>query len=349
MHTHIVDFIRIERKMKSTSARKALTIILLVALLFVLIVFCVVYIWSIKSSDTQKTVPKEKYKDTTNTDITTEHIHLHNDHTEAPVTKSTTEQLTTTTATTTMTTTTESGPGYKIMLSGRRQASSGKVLIEHEGETSFVCSDDFDNADAKVVCRELGYKNGRSYNLMESFPYNRYTENEPILSHLNCVGNEAKIKDCDGFRLGNVTSCTWFAAVLCYTDKPYELRLVNGIMPDSGMVEMKVGGEWGTLCAIRNFDDDVADILCRSMNFTGGLALDRGMLGEVRTSKVWLPYISCSEGAEIKQSIFECSIILNTENILVDRIDHRNNRYINEYMACLSKPNSYVPAVHCLI
>ncbi|XP_053374719.1 neurotrypsin-like [Mercenaria mercenaria] len=326
--------------MDSTSVRKVLTIILLVALLFVLIVFCVVYIWSIKSPDSRETVPNEKYKDTTNTDITTEHIHLHHDPTKAPVTQSTTEQLTTTT---------ESGPGYKIKLSGNRQASSGKVLIEHEGETGFVCSDDFDNADAKVVCRELGYKKGLSYNLMESFPYSRYTENEPMLSHLNCIGNEAKIKDCDGFRIGNVTSCSWFAAVLCYNDKPYELRLVNGIMPDSGMVEMKVGGEWGTLCAIRNFDDDVADILCRSMNFTGGLALDRGMLGEVRTSKVWLPYISCSEGAEIKQSIFECSLILNTENILVDRIDHRNNRYNNEYRACLSKPNSYASTVHCLI
>ncbi|XP_060581617.1 scavenger receptor cysteine-rich type 1 protein M160-like [Ruditapes philippinarum] len=184
---------------------------------------------------------------------------------------------------------------------------------------------------------------------MASFPYSRYTEDEPILSNLNCIGNEARLKDCNGFRLDNVTSCTWFAAALCYNNKPYELRLVNGINPDSGMVEMKVGEEWGTLCAIRNFDDDVADILCRSMNFTGGLAIDRGMLGEARLAKVWLPYISCTDGADIKHSILECSLILNTEDILVDLMDHRNNRYKNEYMACLSKPNSYASAVQCLI
>lgn len=327
--------------MDSTSARKVLTIILLVCLLLVLIVFCVVYIWSVKSSKVQAGVSKQNSKDKLNTDernINTEHEHHGEDHTDRPSTKigTTTEHLT-------------PESEYKIKLSGRRDASSGKVLIEHDGHTGFVCSDEFDNADAQVVCGELGYKNGVSYSLMSSFPYSRYTDLEPILSELNCAGNEARLKDCDGFRLGNVTSCTWFAAALCYNNKPYELRLVNGIHPDSGMVEMKVGGEWGIFCGIRNFDDDVADVLCRSMNFTGGFAHDRGMLGPTNRSKVWVPYISCTEGAEIKQSILDCHLILNTENILTDRLDHRNNRYQNEYMACLSKPNSYASAVQCLI
>lgn len=57
-------------------------------------------------------------------------------------------------------------PEYTIKLSGRPDATSGKLLIDHDGETGFVCSDNFRPADAKVVCKELGYKNGMPYNLM---------------------------------------------------------------------------------------------------------------------------------------------------------------------------------------
>jgi hypothetical protein len=67
------------------------------------------------------------------------------------------------------------------------------VIIRHYFDISFICH--------------------------RSFPYSRYTEDEPILSNLNCIGNEARLKDCNGFRLDNVTSCTWFAAALCYNNK----------------------------------------------------------------------------------------------------------------------------------
>ncbi|XP_060553658.1 scavenger receptor cysteine-rich domain superfamily protein-like, partial [Ruditapes philippinarum] len=225
MHVRVVNFFRIEKNMESTTIRKALTIILLVCLLFVLVVFCVVYIWSVKSSNNEQTVRSEQYSDKRNaedTDTTTEHLHSHNEDTEASTTTNTvrTTLAATTTATTTQqASTTESGPSYRVKLSGGQEASSGKVLIEHDGQTGFVCSDHFSHADAKVVCKELGFKNGLAYNLMASFPYSRYTEDEPILSNLNCIGNEVRLKDCNGFRLDNVTSCTWFAAALCYNNK----------------------------------------------------------------------------------------------------------------------------------
>lgn len=126
----------------------------------------------------------------------------------------------------------------------------------------------------------------------------------------------------------------------------YQLRLVNGVNPDSGLVEIKIGDEWGTFCAIRQFNDDVADILCRNMNYTGGVTLLRGELGEVNLPTVWVPYISCLDGARVKHSILECSMILHTDNIPRDLIDYRNNRYNNEYMACNDK-QSYAAAIQC--
>ena len=126
----------------------------------------------------------------------------------------------------------------------------------------------------------------------------------------------------------------------------YHLRLVNGVHPDSGIVEIQVGGEWGTFCAVRHFNDDLADILCRNMNYTGGVTLPRGELGEVTMSRVWVPYISCEGGPAVKQSILECQLILHTENIPNDLVDFRNNRYNNEYMSCADKP-SFAAAVQC--
>ena len=101
--------------MESTTVRKALTIILLVCLLFVLIVFCVVYIWSVKSSHNEKSVPNERYNDKRNAedlDTTTENLHTHNEHTEIPGTATSTLMTTTKTTTTTttlLTSTTELG------------------------------------------------------------------------------------------------------------------------------------------------------------------------------------------------------------------------------------------------
>lgn len=321
-------------EMDHVRVKKFLTFALLLCLLLILIIFCSVYIWNTIKDSVKETPGHLKIQNEVQTFTTTDHHADHTANTDHSHEHEDTESK---------------GKGYRVKLSGKEQATSGKVLIEYDGATGFVCSDDFDDADALVVCRELGFKKGRAYDLMSSFPYSRYTDLKPFLTELDCTGKEAKLEDCKGFQLQNISVCTWFAAAFCFDDKPYEMRLTNGIMPDSGLVEMKVGGEWGVVCAIRNFDDEVADILCRSMNFTGGFALQRGVMGSSKMSKVWVPYVSCLEGPDIKRSILDCSLILNTENIIMDRVDHRNNRYANEYMACLDKTNAYSAAVQCLL
>ncbi|XP_052246624.1 uncharacterized protein LOC127855235 [Dreissena polymorpha] len=124
------------------------------------------------------------------------------------------------------------------------------------------------------------------------------------------------------------------------------MRLINGHAPHQGLVEMEVGGEWRIFCAYRNFDDDAADIVCRSMNYTGGLMIERGQFGHTNHTAVWVPYISCDDYDD-KMNIFECDLILHTQNILTDRHEFWNNRYNNEFYSCLNKPNSMAAAVQC--
>ena len=40
--------------------------------------------------------------------------------------------------------------------------SEGLVYIQHEGVWGTICSQRFDDHDARVICRELGFNHGRA-------------------------------------------------------------------------------------------------------------------------------------------------------------------------------------------
>ena len=40
---------------------------------------------------------------------------------------------------------------------------SGPVLIDYFNQLGYMCAEDFDDADANVLCRQKGYKGGYSY------------------------------------------------------------------------------------------------------------------------------------------------------------------------------------------
>jgi len=56
--------------------------------------------------------------------------------------------------------------GYTILLNAQTNSSSGKVYIQTGGQLGFLCSDDFTQADADVVCREVGYPGATFYQFM---------------------------------------------------------------------------------------------------------------------------------------------------------------------------------------
>lgn len=109
---------------------------------------------------------------------------------------------------------------------------------------------------------------------------------------------------------------------------------------------MYVDKKWGTFCAIQNFDGTIANLVCREMNYTGGIPLRRGTGGPVRRTQVWMPWISCYNQPSPK-SLFDCELVLHAENIPFDYYTHWNNRYRNMYYACIDQNSPYAPAVHC--
>ena len=80
----------------------------------------------------------------------------------------------------------------------------GRVEVYYNGEWGTVCDDGWDNADATVVCRQLGF-----YLSVWAYGSAYYGQGTgPIwLSKLNCIGNESSLIDCNQFEAGT-KNCT---------------------------------------------------------------------------------------------------------------------------------------------
>ena len=79
-----------------------------------------------------------------------------------------------------------------IRLVNGNDEMSGRVEVLFDGEWGTICDDSFDNLDAQVVCRELGYQFGVAYREA------RFGEGSgPIwLDEVGCTGDEASLNDC---------------------------------------------------------------------------------------------------------------------------------------------------------
>ena len=100
-----------------------------------------------------------------------------------------------------------------IRLAGTSSQKQGRVEVYHNGEWGTVCDDGWDNTDATVVCRQLGfYSSVRAYG---SAPYGQGTG--PIwLSRLSCFGYESSLFECGQLSV-TTKNCTHSddAAVTC--------------------------------------------------------------------------------------------------------------------------------------
>ncbi|KAL7644494.1 UNVERIFIED_CONTAM: hypothetical protein RMT77_005326 [Armadillidium vulgare] len=81
----------------------------------------------------------------------------------------------------------------KVRLVGGSTPNEGRVEILLGGVWGTICDDDFDDYDAKVVCRMLGYEGGGIAHKKGFFGKG----NGPIwLDNVDCLGNETKLSQC---------------------------------------------------------------------------------------------------------------------------------------------------------
>eukprot|EP00057_Strongylocentrotus_purpuratus_P003810 XP_003727417.1 PREDICTED: neurotrypsin [Strongylocentrotus purpuratus] len=173
--------------------------------------------------------------------------------------------------------------------------NQGRVEIYHNYIWGTVCDDSWDDSDARVVCRQLGY----SGDVGEARRGGTYGGgSDPIyLDEVGCSGYETRLEFCSHAGWGN-ENCfhSEDAGVYCNdndNDLEGDVRLVDGYSLYEGRVEIFHEGQWGTVCD-DSWDDSDARVVCRQLGYSGdvGVAQSGGTYGG-GSGPIFLDEVSC--------------------------------------------------------
>ena len=102
-----------------------------------------------------------------------------------------------------------------IWLVGGKNKYEGRVEVSYHGRQGTICDDDWDNIDARVACRMLGYTGGTA---LQGHGHHNFGvgTGEILLSKLKCSGSERSLFDCVYRGIG-VETCSHIedAGVIC--------------------------------------------------------------------------------------------------------------------------------------
>ena len=105
--------------------------------------------------------------------------------------------------------------GIAVRLVRGSSYNEGRVEVNYNGEWGTVCDDGWDNTDAGVVCRQLGFRSSGTAIVSAGFGQG----SGPIwLDSVTCTGSESTLARCGHLGLNITRSCNHSedAGVRCY-------------------------------------------------------------------------------------------------------------------------------------
>ncbi|KAL5460311.1 hypothetical protein EMCRGX_G033753 [Ephydatia muelleri] len=163
-----------------------------------------------------------------------------------------------------------------VRLAGATGNFLGRVEICINNHWGTVCDSDWDNSEARVVCRQLGFSNSHAIAVSQgSFGAG---SGRIYLNNLVCMGSESSLLGCPQASIG-LLDCTHYqdAGVVCIAPPCTNgaLRLADGADKYSGRLEVCNGGQWGTVCG-KDVSSDLATTACGLLGFDSKVAVAMG-------------------------------------------------------------------------
>ncbi|XP_034146892.1 neurotrypsin isoform X2 [Esox lucius] len=180
-----------------------------------------------------------------------------------------------------------------VRLQAGRSKLDGRVEVYLGGVWGSVCSSDWDETDATVVCRQLGPGfTGRARTSALS-PREGVSRLHWVAVH--CQGEEPDVLHCPSVPW-NGEECLQAAAVTCTPQEVLSVvpvRLIGGLSAREGRVEVFHGGLWGSVCDDQ-WDDRDAEVVCRQLGLGGVARAWSGAHFGAGSGRVWLDEVQCT-------------------------------------------------------
>jgi deleted-in-malignant-brain-tumors protein 1 len=187
---------------------------------------------------------------------------------------------------------------------GGPSTRQGRLEVRYNGVWGTVCDDNFDNADAAVICYMLGFgRIGQFY----SNPTATGAPSQIWLDEMRCVGAETSLTSCPHNAWGS-HDCGHVEDVwLSCSGVPagsIAVRLAGSTVARRGRLEIMYNGVWGTVCD-DSFDNADAAVACYMLGYgrQGTMVNNQFGAGDANAI-IWLDEMRCT-GSET--SLASCS------------------------------------------
>ncbi|XP_076439576.1 uncharacterized protein LOC143279415 [Babylonia areolata] len=173
--------------------------------------------------------------------------------------------------------------------------SDRNVLMQIDGKWFGVCSVGWDDLDAEVVCRSVGYKVGfaatGSYNANAGMNGRPTTTEESVLD-MNCSGRENSLFDCS-YKKGEYCPSDRKAKAVCYKSAPVYEIVSDKENAVYGYVKRTVGERSGFVMSAWT-DERTIDLFCKAAGYRfGGIQYLRDVPNVHMGSMRWGGMLSC--------------------------------------------------------
>ncbi|XP_075345965.1 antigen WC1.1-like [Mycteria americana] len=166
---------------------------------------------------------------------------------------------------------------------------AGRVEIYYQGSWGTICDDDWDLADAAVVCHQLGCGGA-----VEAASSARFGEGSGQIwvDGVTCSGDEAALWDCPARPWGQ-HDCGHKedAGVICSEFLALRLQNSDGC---SGRLQVFYNGTWGSICS-NSMTLSTVSLACKELGCGNGGSLERRLPYGKVSGPAWLDNVQCGE------------------------------------------------------